>query len=107
MVYCLSVERFMIVRGSSKMYVSGEHKTLVAKEIKFLQENLSGVRVENDNGYGFLEGTDEQKEEFLEQFTALNSTCFVRSKTEAKGSSLGSSQENRSSEPSSQGSQFK
>ena len=107
----------MTVRGSNKMSsefsipvtipgnnsdVSGEHSTLVAKEIKFLQENLSEVRFDNDHGYGFLEGSEERKEEFLEQFTALNSTCFVRSKTdpktEAKGSSFHRSQGNISPE---------
>ena len=31
---------------------------------------------------------EERKEEFLEQFTALNSTCFVRSKTSVKGKDI-------------------
>ena len=107
----------MIVRGSSNMSseisipvsipgnisdASGEQSTLVTKEIKFLQENLSEERVDNDYVYGFWEGSEERKEEFLEQFTALNSTCFVRSKTdpktEAKGSSLHRSQGNISPE---------
>ena len=62
-----------------------EHGTLVEKEIKFLRENLSDLRIDSENGYGFLEGTEERKEEFIEQFTALNSMCFVRSKTSVKG----------------------
>ena len=103
----------MIVRGSSNMSseisipvtipgnnsdASGEQSTL----IKFLHENLSEERVDNDYAYGFREGSEERKEKFLEQFTALNSKCFVRSKTdpktEAKGSSLHRSQGNISPE---------
>ena len=34
-----------------------EHATLVEKEIQFLLENLSDLRIDSDNGYGFLEGT--------------------------------------------------
>ena len=62
-----------------------EHATLVEKEIQFLCENLSDLRIDSDDAYGFLEGTEEGKEEFIEQFTALNSTCFVQSKTPIKG----------------------
>ena len=42
---------------------------------------------------GFLEGAEERKEEFLEQFTALNSTCFVRSKSSVKGKDIEISKE--------------
>lgn len=43
-----------------------EHATLVEKEIQFLHENLSDLCIDSDNGYGFLEGTKEWKEEFIE-----------------------------------------
>ena len=33
-----------------------EHATLVEKEIKFLRENLSDLRIDSDNGYGFFGG---------------------------------------------------
>ena len=36
-----------------------EHATLVEKEIQFLCDNLSDLRIDNNNGYGFLEGTEE------------------------------------------------
>ena len=55
-----------------------EHATLVEKGIKFLRENLLNLRIYSENGNGFLEGTEERKEEFIDQFTALNSTGFVR-----------------------------
>ena len=49
-----------------------------------MKANLCDVRIESDYGYGYLDGTEERKEEFIEHFTALNSTCFVRSKTDVK-----------------------
>lgn len=64
--------------------ISGKNSTLVRNEIEFIQTNLCEVRVDGDYGYGFLDGTEERKEEFIEQFTTLNSTCFVRSTTDAK-----------------------
>ena len=64
--------------------VSGKNSTLVRNEIEFIQTNLCEVRVDSDYGYGFLDGTEQRKEEFIEQFTTLNSTCFVRSTTDAK-----------------------
>ena len=64
--------------------VSGKNSTLVKNEIEFIQTNLCEVRVASDYGCGFLDGTEERKEEFIEQFMALNSTCFVRSTTDAK-----------------------
>ena len=47
--------------------------------------SLLNLRTDSDNGYSFLEGAEERKEEFIEQFTALNSTCFVRSKLDNGG----------------------
>lgn len=65
---------------SVKFDVAGEKFKLIDEEKHFILENLSEERIDSDSkyGYGFLEGTEERKEEFLEQFTALNSTCFVR-----------------------------
>ena len=61
---------------------SSKRSTLVKKEIEFL----------HDYGYGFLDGTGERKEDLIEQFTTLNSTCFVRSTTKVKERSLRSSE---------------
>ena len=44
---------------------SGEHSTLVKDEIDFIQTNLRDVHLDKDHGYGFLDGTEEQKEEFF------------------------------------------
>ena len=66
--------------------------TLVKKEIKFLHANLYEVGVDSDYGYEFLDGTEERKEDLIEQFTTLNSTCFVRSTTEVKERSRRSSE---------------
>ena len=44
---------------------SGEHSTLVKDEIDFIQTNLRDVHFDKDHGYGFLDGTEEQKEEFF------------------------------------------
>ena len=71
---------------------SGKQSTLVRKEIEFLHANLCEVRVDSDYGYGFLDGTEERKEDLIEQFTTLNSTCFVRSTTEVKERSRRSSE---------------
>ena len=71
---------------------SGKQSTLVKKEIEFLHANLCEVRVDSDYGYGFLDGTEERKEDLIEQFTTLNSTCFVRSTTEVKERSRRSSE---------------
>ena len=71
---------------------SGKQSTLVKKEIEFLYANLCEVRVDCDYGYGFLDGTEERKEDLIEQFTTLNSTCFVRSTTEVKERSRRSSE---------------
>ena len=71
---------------------SGKQSTLVKKEIEFLHANLCEVRVDRDYGYGFLDGTEERKEDLIEQFTTLNSTCFVRSTTEVKERSRRSSE---------------
>ena len=57
---------------------------IVEKEIEFLHANLCEIRVDSHYGYGFLDGTEERKEDLIEQFTTLNSTCFVRSTTEVK-----------------------
>ena len=71
---------------------SGKQSTLVKKEIKFLHANLYEVGVDSDYGYEFLDGTEERKEDLIEQFTTLNSTCFVRSTTEVKERSRRSSE---------------
>ena len=63
---------------------------IVEKEIEFLHANLCEIRV--DSHYGFLDGTEERKEDLIEQFTTLNSTCFVRSTTEVKERSRRSSE---------------
>ena len=57
-----------------------------------IQTNLAEVRIDEDYGYGFLDETKKQKEEFIEQFSSLNSTCFVRSTKEIKGRSQKSSE---------------
>ena len=67
--------------------VSCKQSTLVRNEIQFIRTNLSEACIDEDFCYGFLDGTEEQKEEFIEQFSSLNSTCFVRSKTDIKGRS--------------------
>jgi len=64
--------------------VSEKKSTLVKNEIEFIQTNLCEVRFDSEYGHGFLDGTEERKEELIEQFTTLNSTCFVRSTTDAK-----------------------
>ncbi len=69
---------------SSDSLSSEKHSTLVQNEIEFLQTNLCEVRIDGEYGYGFLDGTEDRKDEFIEQFTALNSTCFVRSTTDVK-----------------------
>lgn len=66
---------------------------LVEKEILFC---VKTCQIDSDNGYVFLEGTEERKEEFIEQFTALNSTCFVHSKTSVKGTDPEGSKESGS-----------
>ncbi|XP_068752869.1 uncharacterized protein [Montipora capricornis] len=73
-----------------KCDVAGETFTLVEKEKQFILENLSEASIDSASkyGYGFLEAMEERNEEFLEQFTALNSTCFVRSKTSVKGKDI-------------------
>ena len=58
--------------------------TLVEKEMRFITRHLREVRVQDESCYGFMEGTEEQKEDFLEQFCLLNSTKFVRSRAEVK-----------------------
>ena len=63
---------------------SGKQSTLVKKVIKFLHANLCEACVDSDYGYGFLDGTVERKEDFIEQFTTLNSKCLVRSTTHVK-----------------------
>ena len=71
---------------------SGKQSTLVKKEIEFLHANLCEVRVDSDYGYEFLDGTEERKEDLIEQFTTLNSTCLVRSTTDVKERSRRSSE---------------
>ena len=63
---------------------SGKQSTLVKKVIEFLHANLCEACVDSDYGYGFLDGTVERKEDFIEQFTTLNSKCLVRSTTHVK-----------------------
>ena len=84
--YSLSTHSHPCTESLRKMS-SGEHSTLVEGEINFIQTNLREVHFDNDHGYGFLDGTEEQKEELIEKFTALNSTCFVRSRTDVKETS--------------------
>ena len=67
--------------------VSCKQSTLVRNEIQFVRTNLSEACIDEDFCYGFLDGTEEQKERFIEQFSSLNSTCFVRSETDIKGRS--------------------
>ena len=77
----------LLIKMSSDFFssdVSEKKSTLVKNEREFIQTNLCEVRFDSDYGYGFLDGTEERKEEFIEQFTTLNSTCFVRSTTDAK-----------------------
>ena len=57
-----------------------------------IQTNLAEVRINEDYGYGFLDGTKKQKEEVIEQFSSLNSSCFVRPTKEIKGRSQNSSE---------------
>ena len=71
---------------------SDEHSTLVKDEMNFMQTSLRDVHFDNDHGYGFLDGTEEQKEEVIEKLTALNSTCFVRSRTDVKERSQNTSE---------------
>ena len=71
---------------------SGKQSTLVKKEIEFLYANLCEVRFDSDYGCRFLDETEERKEDLIEQFTTLNSTCFVRSTTEVKERSRRSSE---------------
>lgn len=71
---------------------SGKQSTLLKKEIEFLRANHSEVRVDRDYGYKPLDGTEERKEDFIEQFTTVNSTCFVRSTTDVKDRSRKSSE---------------
>ena len=63
---------------------SGKQSTLVKKVIEFLHANLCEACVDSAYGYGFLDGTEERKEDFIEQFTTLNSKCLVRSTTHVK-----------------------
>ena len=92
-----------IIIPDNKSDLQEEHATLVEKETQFLRENLSDLRIDSDNEYGILEGTEERREEFIEQFTALNSTCFVRSKTSVKGTDPEGSKESGSSNTSENG----
>ena len=62
---------------------SAEHSTLVKDEMNFIQTSLRDVHIDNDHSSGFLDGTEEQKD-VIEKFTALNSTCFVPSRTGVK-----------------------
>ena len=71
---------------------SGKQSTLVKKEIEFLYANLCEERFDSDYGCRFLDETEERKEDLIEQFTTLNSTCFVRSTTEVKERSRRSSE---------------
>ena len=71
---------------------SGKQSTLVKKVIEFLHANLCEACVDSAYGYGFLDGTEERKEDFIEQFTTLNSKCLVRSTTHVKERSRKSSE---------------
>ena len=80
------------MRNTSPRFDSCNQSSLVRNEMQFIQTNLAEVRIDEDYGYGFLDGTEEQKEEFIEQLSSLNSTCFVCSTKDIKGRSHKSSE---------------
>ena len=85
------------------MYLAKNSRSLKGK--KKFRKTFSEARIDNASiyEYGFLEGTEERREEFLEQFTKLNFTCFVRSKTSVKGKDIEISKESGFPKTSGQG----
>jgi len=80
---CISLD-FSVLSSACDLAISDDSCMLAEEEIRFIESHLCEVHVEDGYCYGFLEGTEQQKESFLEQFTLLSSTQFVRSRADIK-----------------------
>ena len=79
----VEVSRNKIIPGG-KLVVPGEKFRLIEKEKQSILKKI--FRGKHRQRWQLW--AEERSEEFLDQFTSLNSTCFVRSKTSVKGKDI-------------------
>ena len=66
------------------MMAATNHSSLNKSEIDFLEENLENCSVENQYFLGYFEGKRDEREDMLERFLLISSTCFVKKALHSK-----------------------
>ena len=66
------------------MMAATNHSSLNKSEIDFLEENLENCSVENQYFLGYFDGKRDEREDMLERFLLISSTCFVKKALHSK-----------------------